>query len=786
MNSKQEIIRKRRPYEPFGAARTLWASRDDEILITGPAGTGKSRAILEKIVFCCLKYPGTRALIVRKTRESMTESVLVTLEEKVIPENSPAQKGPMRMLRQNYVFPNGSEIVVGGMDKASKVMSTEYDIIGTFESTELVEEDFENLTTRLRNGVMPYQQIIADCNPGPPTHWLNRRASSGKMKRLRSRHSDNPLLYDNSVGKWTPTGEKYLARLQNLTGVRRLRLYEGKWVAAEGQVYDTFDPSIHVIKSFPIPKSWRRIRSIDFGYTNPFVCQWWAIDNDGRMYLYREIYFSKRIVRDHAIGVRDSDGKLLQKGILQYSDGEIFETTIADHDAEDRATLDAEGIESIPAFKPITPGIEAVQRRLRVAGDKKPRMFFFSDALVERDDDLVEAHKPCCTIQEFEGYCYPQGHDGKPIKEEPVKVNDHGCFVASTLVRTRRGDIQIDQLSIEDEVLTRQGYTSLAGVGMTSKWESIWEVKFSDGTKLQGTANHPVWTCERGFVRLDSLRYGDTVVSCRNQRSSSIVESSSDAIPKLRDGRIGCTSLHTSPLDSKVYGDFTSKSGSMLDEKSRKDFTSTIGTRTRATTCCPISNKKKDRLISDITTLCEKDDPYQKQRKSSLQPSVPSRWNGIEASKGVNGIESMLLKISKKESLSPDGVSDAARYTRPKPCGIQNSARMPVEPLPVEIQESMTKHECASNVGKNSMSIDIEKSNSVLVSVLSISETGFHAPVFNLTTKRHAEYFANGILVHNCDLVRYTVAYVDDLSVDYIEVNCGDQAPVIMSAKDLK
>lgn len=447
--TSEQILEMRRPYEPFGAALELWKAKDDEILIEGPAGTGKTRAILEKIFYLCMRYPGIRALLVRKTREAMTESVLVTLETKVMPKNHPAQIGPKRNLRANYVLPNGSEIVVGGMDKDSKVMSTEYDIIGTFESTELDEGDFENLVTRLRNGKIRdaegnviLQQIIADCNPGDPNHWLNRRADTSRMRRLRSKHADNPYLYDHKVKAWTPEGTKYLSKLRNLTGFRRLRLLDGKWVAAEGQVYEQYDPEIHLIEPFPIPMHWRRIRSIDFGFTNPFVCQWWAVDGDGRMYLYREIYRSKRTVRIHAKGVV-VDKKVVEKGIRQWSKGEFYEATVADHDAEDRATLDAAGIDSIPAFKAITPGIEAVQLRLNIAGDGKPRLFIFNDALVERDDLLEEAHRPCCTAHEFGGYIYHKGQDGKPIKEEPLKVNDHGMDTMRYAVAF------VDNLSVE-------------------------------------------------------------------------------------------------------------------------------------------------------------------------------------------------------------------------------------------------------------------------------------------------------------------------------------------------
>lgn len=391
-----------RPYQPFGAALQLFYCKADEVLLDGPAGTGKSRACLEKINLVASKYPGCRILLVRKTRASMSQSTLVTWETKVLPEGSPIAEGAGRAHRQSYVYPNGSEVVVAGMDNPVKIMSTEYDLIYVAEATEITEEDWESLTTRLRNKVVPYQQLIADCNPAGPTHWLNQRCLTKKTTRLLSRHEDNPTVDD-----------AYLTKLRNLTGVRRKRLYEGVWAAQEGLVYP-FDAAVHVVPRFDIPADWRRIRVIDFGFTNPFVCQWWAIDPDGRMYRYREIYRTNRIVQHH---VRD---------IIDHSGGEEFEATIADHDAEDRATAAYHGLETIPAHKSLTPGIQAVQARMALAGDGRPRLFLLEDSLVERDETLTDAKKPACTDEEFDSYHWPKGQNGKTLKEAPVKLDDHG------------------------------------------------------------------------------------------------------------------------------------------------------------------------------------------------------------------------------------------------------------------------------------------------------------------------------------------------------------------------
>jgi len=397
-----------------GACATVITSREPEICLEGPAGTGKSVSILWKIHRAAQRYPGMRALIVRQSRESMSQSTLVTFESHTL---SPAwyntlARGMQRRVRQSYRYPNGSEVVCGGLDKPSKVMSTEYDLIYVNEARETTEEAYEDLSSRLRNGRMPYQQLLSDTNPDAPTHWIKRRAAAGKLDLLPTRHEDNPRYF--SGGVWTAEGRRYLDRLERLTGVRFLRLRKGIWAGAEGQIYDEWDDAVHLCDWFAPPPDWPRFRAIDFGFTNPFVCQWWARDADGRCYLYRELYGTGRIVSDWA------------KDIERYSAGERIEWTVADHDAEDRATLDAAGIRTYPAHKMVKPGIEAVQKRLRKEKDGRPRLFIMKGCTVSRDPRLIEAKKPASTAEEMGGYIWAPPLANRAPKEEPLKINDHG------------------------------------------------------------------------------------------------------------------------------------------------------------------------------------------------------------------------------------------------------------------------------------------------------------------------------------------------------------------------
>lgn len=410
-------------YYPRGAAREIFHRHEPEVVLSGPAGTGKTRACLEKLHLAMCRHPGARGLIVRKRHTDLTATALMTFHERVLHllDGVTFYGGSAREPAQ-FRYPNGSRVLVGGLDKATKIMSGEYDMVFVNEATELAENDWEALTTRLRHWVMPYQQLLGDCNPDAPGHWLKQRADAGKLIMLESRHEDNPELFDEN-GVLTEKGALYMAKLDALTGVRYQRLRKGIWAAAEGLVYDGWDPAVHLVDPVEVSVDWPRYLAVDFGYTNPFVCQWWAEDPDGRLYRYREIYQTKRLVEDHA------------KEIRRYLEREPRpRAIICDHDAEDRATLERHlGMRTVGANKAVSPGIQAVASRLKLAGDGKPRLFLLRGALIARDPDLVDAKLPTCTEEEIDGYVWAD----RRTKEEPVKENDHGCDALRYLVAHR-------------------------------------------------------------------------------------------------------------------------------------------------------------------------------------------------------------------------------------------------------------------------------------------------------------------------------------------------------------
>jgi len=430
------VVAERR-IELRGAQRRLLSCRAPEVLVSGPAGTGKSFGGLYKLHLAAMKYAGSRHLLCRKTLVSLGASTLETWRKHVAAPSLAIGEveyygGSASEPAQYRYKRNGSSVVIGGLDRPTKIMSTAYDLIVVDEATETFVEDWEALLTRGRAGNMPYSQLIGMCNPDAEHHYLYQRHLSGALTLMQSVHEDNPAYFD-AQGKATPAGEAYMARLEKLTGVRYWRLRRGLWVAAEGLIYEEWNPKVHLVDALPPgSEQWTRYWSVDFGYRNPFVLQCWAEDPDGRLWLYREIYMTGRLVEDHA---RDIMAIVAPGG--QWIEPRPV-AVICDHDAEDRATLDRHiGFSTIAAQKAVKPGLESVQARLRVQEDGLPRLFIMRDAVVQRDETLVAAGKPASTAEEMTGYVWNKGPDGRPAKEEPQKENDHGCDAKRYMVAHR-------------------------------------------------------------------------------------------------------------------------------------------------------------------------------------------------------------------------------------------------------------------------------------------------------------------------------------------------------------
>jgi len=424
-------------FKAYGASIELLTACEPEILYEGPANTGKSRTLLEKCYMLANEFPGMRQLWVRKTRKSMTESVLVTWEEHVLPANHPCISGPSRAQRDFYDFPNGTRIVLGGMDNPDRIMSTEYDFVAYFEATEGEQDEWEKLGTRIRNKKIPvgvdrdgeglfWDQMVADCNPSHSNHWLNKRALDGKMRRIRARHCDNPVFTKRDQ-----------ARLDALTGARRARLRDGLWVSAEGQILSNYDPAKHHTRldqwlldpeepSAGLKFDWYGA-GLDFGYRHAQALEVFGMIGETAV-LIGEVY--RREMRpDWWAGALE---RVIDKYDLQIIVADGADLT-AIHYLNDRlGPLGGRDEGDLIRAAVKRPGYK--QSNLQMMQDHlaQGRLLFAEDAqLEERCGVCREQFKPQSILEEIPDFRWAELKDGQRAREEPdPRCVDHGIDAA--------------------------------------------------------------------------------------------------------------------------------------------------------------------------------------------------------------------------------------------------------------------------------------------------------------------------------------------------------------------
>ncbi len=276
----------------------------DEVLFGGAAGGGKSYGQLADALVYALKYKGSRQLILRRTFPELEHSIIFT-SMKFFPQKA----GRYISAKHTWEFLNGSLIEFGYCAAEKDVLryqGAEYDVVRFDELTHFTEAQYTYLLSRIR-GVNPYpKQMKSSTNPGGIGHtWVKRRFIDG--------HSPGEVFKDEKTGTsriFIPSfvqdnvflmraDRGYQKRLELLPEAERKALLYGQCDIFDGQVFTEWQNSpdgyktrrwSHVIKSFDIPKEWRRFRTFDFGYAKPFAVSWFAVDTDGRAYNYRELY----------------------------------------------------------------------------------------------------------------------------------------------------------------------------------------------------------------------------------------------------------------------------------------------------------------------------------------------------------------------------------------------------------------------------------------------------------------------------------------------------------------
>ena len=181
----------------------------------------------------------------------------------------------------------------------------------------------------------------------------------------------------------------------------------GRFSQGAGLVYPEFDPAVHVIEPFDVPKEWQDCISIDPGLNNPLSAHWYCVDWDGNVYVVAEHFESGRDLDYHAQKIKSICADL---GWKSDSGGRVY--ALIDSAANQRTLSGQKSVAELfrergimvdaNVEKDVFSGVSRVKSFLKGSGGGK--LYVFSDCVN--------------MIEEFKTYCFGAG-------DMPVKRDDH-------------------------------------------------------------------------------------------------------------------------------------------------------------------------------------------------------------------------------------------------------------------------------------------------------------------------------------------------------------------------
>ena len=398
-------------YTPSRKQKLFHESVADEVLYGGAAGGGKSHAICWDAFLRCMRWPGTHAYLFRRTYPEL-EQTLIQKMLAIVPKSL----GNYRAYNHEMKLINGSVIHFCHLSDEGegllKYQGAEIHWLYFDELTHFTKAMYDYLRTRLRAvkslGIVPC--VRSASNPGGPGHaWVKARFVDPTDVGAKT-YDD--MITDEYTGKTHVRTIQYIPatvednphisddyKVELLRKPPKLRdaLLYGKWDAFDGQAFPEFenDPEhytdrlwTHVIEPFDIPLHWTRYVSFDHGYSRPYSFGVWAVDPDGRVYRYKELYGCKP--KEPNTGVMESPGdiacRLADLMEPEFREG-IRPTGVADPAIWDRSRgMSVEeqirnvfgGVVFRKGDNTRLPGKMQLHERLKFDADGRPMLYVFS------------------------------------------------------------------------------------------------------------------------------------------------------------------------------------------------------------------------------------------------------------------------------------------------------------------------------------------------------------------------------------------------------------------------
>lgn len=302
-------------YSPTHKQALFHKSKADELLFGGAAGGGKSKAIVMEAFIDAVENPNIHSYLFRKTYTELKDTLI-----KEAVRSIPSNLGTYIAADHDFKLFNGSVLhfrYCRNITDAYSYQGVEMHRLYIDELTHFTKDCYDYLKTRLRavKSLNIKPKIRLTTNPGGVGHgWVKSSFIDNKppFELIQNKIFSSVLNKENIVTtQYIPAfvtdnphlTEDYIIQLEQKPEAIRKALLLGDWNVFEGQVFSEFIDDrnhyfdrkfTHVIEPFTIPKHFKRFRSFDFGYSKPFSVGYWAMDNDGVLYRYAEIYGSPK------------------------------------------------------------------------------------------------------------------------------------------------------------------------------------------------------------------------------------------------------------------------------------------------------------------------------------------------------------------------------------------------------------------------------------------------------------------------------------------------------------
>jgi len=463
--------------------------------------------------------------------------------------------------------------------------------------------------------------------------------------------------------------EDYVNYLLSLKGDLGRAWRDGDWDVFEGQAFPQWNQEDHVIRlrDFQgIPEHWMKWRAIDWGYNAPFCCLWFARDPDSRrIIIYREVYGKGLTVPQQARLIKDSTppNESIQ---ITYADPSMW----ASNSVHEVITPTAQeyannGLFLTKADNNRLSGKRKVDELLACLPDGMPGV-----QVVENCENLIRT-MPLMICAE------------KNPEDIDTTLEDH-CLIAGTLIETINGEKAIETVKQGDFVLTRKGFKEVTRSWLTTKNAVVYKVTFSDGNSLVGTAKHPVFVENKGFVSIENLMSGDVVTKKESilwllMLSNSMELNSDDTLNQITEHAVIITH-QMEPTDTEGLVSYIKKYGKMLMDQFQVGITFITRITTSSITTLQTLNVYRHLTTYHNTQKNIRDQKNTWNESDHLQPygtshlkvesgteSMQQQWKCKTRNLSANIAEKSLLEKCKKIAISVlgyVGLLNAARKVK--------------------------------------------------------------------------------------------------------------------------